>query len=209
MQQFQGSFVRPWLTAKKFGKWQQLLDEPKPADCPPFVEGIWLFARGSALLATGRMQESERHLDQLRSIQKTGGLDALMVRANSARRLLEIAGLVLEGEIRASQGDTDRALLLLSEAVRLEDGLRYMEPPDWGHPVRHSLGAVLLQSGRAHEAEVVYWEDLRRNPENGWSLFGLWQSLLAQRDILRATEVEKRFRRSWQGADVELKASRF
>jgi tetratricopeptide (TPR) repeat protein len=209
MQQFQGAFVRPWLTAKRFGKWQQLLDEPKPADCPPFVEGIWLFARGSALLATGRMQEAERTLYQLRSIQQIAGLDALMVRANSARRLLEIAGLVLEGELRASRGDNDRALLLLSEAVRLEDGLRYMEPPDWGHPVRHSLGAVLLAAGRAHEAEVVYWEDLRRNPENGWSLFGLWQSLLAQRDVLRASEVEKRFRRSWQGADVQLKASRF
>jgi len=209
MQQFQGAFVRQWLTAKRFGKWQQLLDEPKPADCPPFVEGIWLFARGSALLATGHIQEAERHLYQLRSIQDADGLDALMVRANSARRLLQIAGLVLEGELRASRGETDRALLLLSEAVRLEDGLRYSEPPDWGHPVRHSLGAVLLESGRAHEAEVVYWEDLRRNPENGWSLFGLWQSLLAQKDTLRASEVEKRFRRSWQGADVELKASRF
>jgi tetratricopeptide (TPR) repeat protein len=209
MQSFQGTFVRPWLTAKRFGKWQQLLDEQQPADSPPFVEGIWQFVRGSALLATGRLQEAERHLYQLRSIQRIKGLDALMVRANSARRLLEIAGLVLEGELNASRGDIDRALLLLSEAVRLEDGLKYMEPPDWGHPVRHSLGAVLLEAGRAEEAEVVYWEDLRRNPENGWSLFGLWQSLLAQGDTLRAVEVESRFRRSWEKADVELKASRF
>jgi tetratricopeptide (TPR) repeat protein len=209
MQSFQGTFVRPWLTAKRFGKWQQLLDEQQPADSPPFVEGIWQFVRGSALLGTGRLQEAERHLYQLRSIQRIKGLDALMVRANSARRLLEIAGLVLEGELNASRGDIDRALLLLSEAVRLEDGLKYMEPPDWGHPVRHSLGAVLLEAGRAEEAEVVYWEDLRRNPENGWSLFGLWRSLVAQGDTLRAEEVESRFRRSWEKADVELKASRF
>jgi hypothetical protein len=35
-------------------------------------------------------------------------------------------------------------------------------------------------SGRAAEAENVYREDLRRHPENGWALYGLAQSLLAQ-----------------------------
>lgn len=83
-----------------------------------------------------------------------------------------------DGDIAARQRDYDRAIASLGEAVRLEDGLAYIEPPDWGLPARHMLGAVLLEADRPGEAETVYWEDLRRNPESGWALFGLAQSLL-------------------------------
>ncbi len=62
----------------------------------------------------------------------------------------------------------------------LENGLLYDEPPDWYFPVRQVLGALLLEAGLPAEAEVFYWEDLRRNPDNGYSLFGLKQSLVVQ-----------------------------
>jgi cytochrome c-type biogenesis protein CcmH/NrfG len=68
---------------------------------------------------------------------------------------------------------------------------------------------VLLQSGRAADAEQVYREDLRRNPGNGWSLFGLAQSLRAQGKTGEATEVEAAFKKAWAQADVTLAASRF
>jgi hypothetical protein len=67
----------------------------------------------------------------------------------------------------------------------------------------------LLQAGRAEEAEAVYWEDLRRNPENGWSLYGVQQCLLRQGKTDLAAEVEKRSRNAWAGADVTLTGSRF
>jgi hypothetical protein len=91
----------------------------------------------------------------------------------------------------------------------LEDNLIYNEPPDWHVPVRQSLGAVLLNAGRAAEAESVYWQDLEQNRENGWSLFGLMQSLRAQGKDAQADVIEKRFNKAWQGADVTLTASRF
>ena len=69
---------------------------------------------------------------------------------------------------------------LLRAAVAEQDTHWFTEPPPWYFPVRQSLGAVLLQAGRAREAEQVYREDLRRNPGNGWSLFGLTRSLRAQ-----------------------------
>ena len=91
--------------------------------------------------------------------------------------------------------------------MRLEDGLTYTEPAEWNYPVRQLLGAVLLEAGRAKEAETVYWEDLKRNPENGWSLFGLARALTAQGHD--AAEVEERFRKAWGRGDVTLTASRF
>ncbi|NIP54515.1 MAG: hypothetical protein GWN67_20560 [Phycisphaerae bacterium] len=107
------------------------------------------------------------------------------------------------------KGEYDHAIGLLDKAVRLEDGLNYIEPPDWGLPVRHLLGAVLLEAGRPREAETVYWEDLRRNPENGWALFGLSQALLRQNKNEQAKVIDKRFRRAWPEADVQLVATRF
>jgi tetratricopeptide (TPR) repeat protein len=94
-------------------------------------------------------------------------------------------------------------------AVRQQDELQYEEPPPWYYPVRQSLGAVLLQAGRAEEAEAVYREDLKRNPENGWSLYGLLRSLQAQKKKEEAAEAEQRFRKAWARADVKLTASRF
>jgi tetratricopeptide (TPR) repeat protein len=90
-----------------------------------------------------------------------------------------------------------------------EDGLIYTEPPYWHYPIRHSLGKVLLAQGDAAEAEALYREDLARFPENGWSLFGLAESLRAQGKSQEAEEVQQRFQRVWQGADVQLTASRF
>jgi predicted Zn-dependent protease len=75
--------------------------------------------------------------------------------------------------------------------------------------VRQILADVLLQAGRAREAETVYWADLYRNPDNGWSLFGLARALRAQKKDEEAAAVQKRFEKAWAKADVELAASRF
>ena len=92
---------------------------------------------------------------------------------------------MVAGEIAAKRKDWDAAILHLDRAVRYEDALIYQEPPDWHAPVRQNLAAVLLAAGRADEAEAVYWEDLRKNPGNGWSLFGLMQALKAQGKVGR------------------------
>ena len=85
----------------------------------------------------------------------------------------------------------------------------YFEPPKWYYPVRHTLGAVLLKAGRAKDAEAVYRDDLRRHPENGWSLRGLAEALRAEHRPSAAAAAEVRFRRAWAHADVKLAASAF
>jgi tetratricopeptide (TPR) repeat protein len=114
----------------------------------------------------------------------------------------------LNGEIAAARGQYDKAVAHMERAVRLEDALVYTEPSEWHYPPRHALGAILLEAGRAAEAETVYWEDLRRNRDNGWALFGLAQALKAQKKTDQAAVIEARFNKAWQRADVTLTASR-
>ena len=120
-----------------------------------------------------------------------------------ASTLLDIAGKVLDGEIEAKAGRFDAAIATLREAITIEDALRYDEPPDWIQPVRHTLGAALMAAQRPAEAEVVYLEDLRRWPENAWSLLGLAMSLHAQGKHAEAHAADARVQRAWADADVK------
>jgi tetratricopeptide (TPR) repeat protein len=114
---------------------------------------------------------------------------------------------MLAGEICYREGQMTRAFDYLREAVRKEDMLRYSEPPDWLIPSRHALGAALLQSREYRDAEEVYREDLRRRPENGWSLFGLARSLQGQGKSAEARLVSARLQKAWRHADFKLSSS--
>jgi tetratricopeptide (TPR) repeat protein len=128
---------------------------------------------------------------------------------NLADSVLRVGIEVLDGELDAAQGKFDSDIAHLDRAVRYEDALIYTEPDDWHQPVRHNLGAVLLQAGRPVEAESVYWDDLKRHPKNGWALYGLAQALRAQGKTAEAKLIEADFKKAWADADVQLTASRF
>ena len=113
---------------------------------------------------------------------------------------------MLAGEILYREGKVDQSVEVLTIAVQQEDHLQYSEPPDWFQPVRHGLAAVLMDSGRYAEAESVCREDLEHHPENGWSLFGLAQSLRKQKKNAEAGDVSARFKKVWQQADFQLTA---
>ena len=203
--------VAPLFAYTRFGQWETILSEPSPPEDSPFWVAIWHYARGLAFTATGKLNEAAGELDRLRSITAQKSLDGYRVTfsRNGARQILAIASEVLAGELAAKRGDYDQAIARLHRAALLEDNLIYNEPPDWHVPVRQSLGAVLLAAGRPDEAESIYWQDLSRNRENGWSLFGLLQSLRALGKTDEAAVIEQRFRKAWDRADVTLTASRF
>ena len=206
----QGFMVVPYYALLRFGKWDELLAEPRPAHETPFTRGIWHFARGTALSAKGRLDEAEQELGSLRKALADPGLPKeTAFSINSPEAILKVAPDVLAGDIAARRKEFDKAIGHFERAVRLEDALAYTEPPDWHAPVRHWLGAALLEAGRPDEAEVVYWDDLRRNRENGWSLWGLHQALTAQNKKEDAALVLERFRKAWSRADVTLASSRF
>jgi len=203
--------VAPLFAYTRFGQWDEILNEPRPPEDSPFWTAVWHYARGLAFTATGELNDADRELARLRDIAGQKSMEGYRVTfsRNGARAILEIAENVLAGELDARRGDYDQAIARLHRAALLEDNLIYNEPPDWHVPVRQSLGAVLLAAGRPAEAESIYWQDLSRNRENGWSLFGLMQSLRAQGKTEAAAVIEERFRKAWSRADVTLTASRF
>jgi tetratricopeptide (TPR) repeat protein len=192
----------------RFGKWQELMAVPAPGEEFQVYSGMWHYARGLALVATGKVDEAEREHEQVASLAGAVAADRVIGDNQPAKRHLELAAAELGGEIAARRGRMDEAVKQLEAAVRLEDRLPYTEPPAWWRPTRQVLGATLLDAGRPLEAEAVYREDLRRNPENGWSLLGLSRSL-RDRDPAAARSVDTRFRTAWARADMQPQSSRF
>jgi tetratricopeptide (TPR) repeat protein len=107
-----------------------------------------------------------------------------------------------------ASGALDAAVARFELAVAIQDDLPYTEPPFWYYPTRQSLGVALYRAGRYGDAEQVYRRDLADYPRNGWSMFGLMQSLTAQDRTQAAAEVRTRFEEAWALADVELMGSR-
>ena len=199
-------FTIPLLTLAQFGQWEAILDEPQPPTEFLYLTAMWHYARGLAFARLERLDKARTEATGLTSILKTGELmDAGVPFASLAR----IAQTLLAGEIAGLEGRTAQMLEHFQTAVELQDAIPYMEPPFWYYPTRQTLGAALLEEGRASEAEIIYREDLAQNPENGRSLFGLAQSLESQGIMEEAATVRERFAAAWAHADTELRISRF
>ena len=198
----------PVLTLARFGKWDEVLREPAPPADLRYSSSLWHYARGLAFAATGRAPDAHAELDTVLAVSALVPLDQT-VSINSTRMLLRIASGALAGEIARSEGRMDDAVREMRTAVAAEDSTHYDEPPTWCYPVRQMLGNVLLQAKRPKEAETVYREDLRRHPENGWSLFGLARALTDQHRAKEAAAIEARFTKAWSKSDVTLTASAF
>ena len=205
---FETFLSQPLYVMVRFGLWDKILDEPKPVKGNRFQLGVWHYARGMALANSGKLREAEKEAGNLSRVRKALP-DDYFIGFGTAPKLLNIAELVLRSDLTVKRGDMETAISQMSRAVRLEDSLLYNEPPDWYFPTRHVLGAFLLEAGYTDEAEVVYWEDLRKNPGNGYSLWGLYQTQLAAGKDSGAAATAELFSDAWKHADAELKSSRF
>ena len=201
--------MTPLFSYVRFGRWTEILTEPKPADDYAYPLGIWHYARAIAFAARGQFDRADAEVAALEQVRAREVFASKELQETALPSNLAIAANTAAGETASRRGDHARAVALLKEAVALQDDQPYNEPPNWHYPVRQSLGAALLEAGQPGEAEAVYREDLRRNRANGWSLFGLAQSLKAQGKTEEASEVTAQFRNAWARADVTLTSSRF
>jgi hypothetical protein len=202
--------MQPTFAQVRFGLWDDIINTPQPDADLPYALALWHYARGRALLGKGDIGDAKTEADLLTLLRESPELEELSFFADTgkAQKLLEIADVILRGEIAAAEGDLAEAITLMSMAVELEDAMPYNEPPDWYYPARHSLGAMQLAAGDAVAAEATYLADLEVMKENGWALFGLEQALRAQGRDAEADLVAARFADAWQHADIELTASR-
>jgi tetratricopeptide (TPR) repeat protein len=192
----------------RFGRWDEVLAAPEPPDYLPIARTLRRCARSIAYAAKKDVTNARAERDEFLKARAVVPAEAKSG-LNKAEDLLAVAEHLLAGEILYREGKVAEGIAELREAVRREDLLHYSEPPDWIHPVRHALGATLLAEGRAAEAEKVYRDDLKKLPDNGWSLFGLARSLRLQNKEDEAKQVEARFQKAWTDADIKISSSCF
>ena len=202
-------YVAESYTARvRFGLWDELLAMPAPNPKLAGLTGGFLYGRAVALAAKGRLDEARVALGELQAFAANTPAD-VPAGMNSVREILAVAIPIVEARIAVGERRTENALASLRQAVAAEDRLAYNEPKDWFFPVRHLLGAQLMQAGKMSEAERVYREDLERNPANGWALYGLSAALKAQGKTAESTQVARQFESAWKHADIKLTASAF
>ena len=203
-----GFLVAPLHVMVRFGMWHELLEEPAPPSDLPVSTAMWHYGRTVALSSLGRVEEAAREFTELEEAIAAVP-ESYTVGNNPAQVVLEVARPMAEGELEYRRGNVEHAFALLREAVSRDDGLRYDEPRGWMQPVRHSLGALLLEQGRVDEAEAVYREDLRINPDNGWSLLGLAECLHRTGRQEEAAATDALVRAAWARSDINPRVSCF
>ena len=198
----------PLLALTQFGQWDDVLAEPQPPSDLDYSNAIWHYARATALARKNDLEAARAEYESLVPLRESASVSFLDSVDYPASQLLLIADELVLGEIAMAQGNADSAAEHFAKAVAVQDELPYMEPPFWYYPTRQSLGIALLAAGRANEAEAVYRRDLEDYPRNGWSMFGLIESLKAQAKSDQIDGVQEKFEQVWSQADVELTASR-
>ena len=195
------------LALVQFNRWDDILKAPPPDASQVATAAAWHFARGMAFSAKGMKDDAGREYALLFESQKAVPADASFG-LNKALNILKIAEMVLGARIAPmTKNDTARSIELLRRAVEMEDALAYDEPPAWFLSTRQLLGGALLSSGDAAGAEQVFRADLDRNRRSGRSLFGLMESLKAQKKTYAAAMVQREFDSAWQHADTKLTAA--
>jgi tetratricopeptide (TPR) repeat protein len=187
----------------RFSRWEDILASPAPAEDLSHAHAMWQYARGRALAARGNVKEAEATLEQVRIAAADPEVVSQRLEFNTSGAVLGIAREVLAGHVAAARKDFKSAVAHLEEAAQLESALTYGEPPEWTVPVRQELGMILLTAGRAAEAEQAFREDLKRFPDNGWSLRGLELTLRAQGRTREADEANAQVSRAWATADID------
>ena len=201
-----GFMPAPLHVMVRFGKWEEILREPRPPEYEPTTLAFWHYARGIALSTLGRVDEAaveSRAFEQAFAAVP----DDYLIGNNPSKVVLGVARPMLEGELEYRRGNYDKAFACLEDAVALDDALHYDEPWGWMQPARHALGALLLEQGRVAEAEAVYRRDLVQHPENGWALHGLHECLVRAGNADEAASVQRRYEVAWARADVQPKGS--
>jgi len=201
-----GFAAMPLEALVRFGRWDEVLAAPEPPEHLPLSRALRRAGRAIAYAAKGQIDQAQAEQKEFRAARKLVP-DTFTFGNNKAVDLLNIADHLVAGEILWRMGQNEAAFAELRGAVKLEDRLRYSEPPDWIIPVRHALGATLLAAGQLTEAELVYRDDLKKLPSNGWSLYGLAASLKAQGKLAEAEQLQARFREIWKDADVQITSS--
>jgi tetratricopeptide (TPR) repeat protein len=194
----------PLVTRMRFGQWGEVLATPEPGQDLPLDCAIWRFARARAFAAQGDAAAAAREAKRLDELAASDAVKAVDSPIFPSNQMLVVAHHLAHAGAAGARGDGETMIAMLRAAVEAEHALPYMEPAYWIYPTRQTLGAALLRLGRAADAEREFRADLEEFPRNGWSLFGLAESLRKQGKLDAAAMVDREFAAAWQQSDVRL-----
>ncbi len=195
-------YMTPTINNVRFGKWDIILNTPPEPGGHVYAAVLWHWARGMAYAGKNNHTEAAAELKIMQEKMKAPDMQVVMQPFNSPEDAAKVAEKILAGTIAEQENDFKTAIELLKEAVVNEDAMIYNEPKDWLLPAREYLGKALLKAGYAENAEKIFKEDLRENPDNHWALYGLYQTLLKQKKNAAATVIKKQFDKAFEGADI-------
>jgi tetratricopeptide (TPR) repeat protein len=202
-------YTIPYYVNVKFGKWKDILKMENKDVSLKYPDAVRHYARGMAFTGLGKMEEAKIELEALVNFSNDESLKEVTIwDFNNTHQLLQIAKRVLEAEILASEKEFEKSIILLNEAVEIEDALAYQEPPDWFFSVRHHLGAIQIEAKKYRDAVITYQEDLKRLPKNGWAMHGLKLAYSKLKNSEKAAAVENQLTQIWASADIKLSSSR-
>lgn len=198
----------PYHILVKFAQWEKIKALPEPAGDLIYPRAIWHYAQGMALAEGGMLEEAAGELEKSKLLSQDSSISEQMNWGiNRVTEVCQIATKVLEAKILTQQEKNGAAIALLKEAILIEDGLNYNEPPDWFFSVRHILGNLYLETGDFGSADRIFREDLYNWPKNGFALSGLAMALMAQGKNEEAAEIDRQFQEAWKLAEMPLKGS--
>lgn len=195
----------PLLVMARFHRWSDIMKQPAPDAALPYTNAVWHYALGMANAAMGHLPMARKETTALKAAQPALEKQAEASGVANLTRIGRIMERRLEAQISLAGGDRQTAITYLREAAAEEDNLDYQEPPDWWAPARETLGAMLLESNKPAEAEQVFREDLKHNPKNPRSIFGLAKALEAQGKKSEAQTQQRAFEAGWKNADVKMR----
>ncbi len=202
-------YMTPYFTLIRFGKWEEILkSQPVPAS-RVFSSIIWQYGQGLAYARKHEFEKANAALEAIRTAMQDPQLQDHPPAFNAGISPAGIAEKILQGVIAEERGDTGMAIDVLQDAVDREDAMLYNEPRDWPHPARQYLGNALLKAKQYDAADKVFLEDLKINPNNGWSLTGLYTSLQAQHKNGEANAYKAQAAKSFSRSDVSIPAAVF
>ena len=196
-------YMTPSINNVRYGKWDEILNDPPMDESNVYAVTLWHWARGMAFAGKNNFTKAKNELKIVEEKMKLPDMLVVMAPYNAPADAAKVAARILAGIIAAKQYDYTNAIRLLDEGVAFEDDMIYNEPKDWVLPAREYLGTVLLQSGNASKAVAVFEEDLKENPNNHWSLYGLYQALLKQKKTSAAKMIKNQFDKSFENSDIK------
>jgi tetratricopeptide (TPR) repeat protein len=204
MQMLEGFHLYPLMVDLRFQRWDDILNAADPGPQRKLHQSFRHYARAMALAGQGKLGEAAAERKQFESLRKAVPAESQFLINNKSSDILALAAATLDAHLAWARGEKEKSIEAWRQAVKLESKIQYDEPPAWFYPVRQSLAAALLRSGRPKEAESVLRTAIAKQPRDGRLLFGLWQSLTAQNRDSEAKLVEQQFVSAWKDATVKL-----